>query len=745
MRNPLNKTYKREIRQDLGKYIALFLFLTLTIGFISGFLVAGGSMKTAYDESFEKYAVEDGHFTLAIQANDELTEKIEAEQVKVYPLYNKSFNLDNGDTVRIYKERKSVDRICLMDGKMPEKNGQIVIDRLYAENNGIEINDKMSIDGKSFEICGVVAFSDYSALFKNTTDMMFDANKFTVACVTDDDFDSLSDKKIKYTYAWRIDDRTLSEKEQIDKADKIKNILSETGLITDYIKTADNPAIQFTGDDIGKDSVMMTAMLYIIMAVLAFIFGVSTRNTIEKESGTIGTLRASGYTRAELWRHYMFMPILVTVIAAIVGNVMGYTFMKHVVVMMYYHSYSLPTYVTLWNMRAFILTTVIPGLIVWAVVFVVLFVSLKLSPLQFLRHELKPKKKNKVIKLKHFNFITRYRIRIIFQNLPAYFTLFAGVLFASVLLMFGMMMSPLLTNFRTEVLDSKIADYQYVLKAPVEVEYAGAEKYAVCALQTDTGEEITVYGIDSDSTYMKDKAVGIGSVLVTYGLSEKYGIESGDTLELFEKYEEKSYNLKVTGKYNYPAALAVFMSRDTFNRVFEKADGYFTGYFSDKKLTDIDEMYIATVITQSDLTVIADQLDDSMGLLFLLMCGFSVIMYIILIYLLAKQIIEKNINAISMIKILGYSDKEVASLYSKSTGVVMVISLIFCLPLCHAVIKLIYYAVMKKFNGWLTFYIAPWIYPVMFLTGFICYVAVYFLQMKKIRKIPMGEALKNVE
>lgn len=46
-KNPLNKRVPRELKQDIGKYLALLLFLTLTIGFVSGFLVAGGSMKGA--------------------------------------------------------------------------------------------------------------------------------------------------------------------------------------------------------------------------------------------------------------------------------------------------------------------------------------------------------------------------------------------------------------------------------------------------------------------------------------------------------------------------------------------------------------------------------------------------------------------------------------------------------------------------------------------------------------------------
>ena len=53
MKNPLSRRLLRELRQDIGKYIALFLFLTLTTGFISGFLVADGSMVRAYDASLK--------------------------------------------------------------------------------------------------------------------------------------------------------------------------------------------------------------------------------------------------------------------------------------------------------------------------------------------------------------------------------------------------------------------------------------------------------------------------------------------------------------------------------------------------------------------------------------------------------------------------------------------------------------------------------------------------------------------
>lgn len=77
MKNPLRKRLPRELKDDVGKYIVIFLFMTLTISLISGFLVAGGSMKTAYDESFEKYNIEDGHFVLKNEADKNLIKEIE--------------------------------------------------------------------------------------------------------------------------------------------------------------------------------------------------------------------------------------------------------------------------------------------------------------------------------------------------------------------------------------------------------------------------------------------------------------------------------------------------------------------------------------------------------------------------------------------------------------------------------------------------------------------------------------------
>ena len=85
-------------------------------------------------------------------------------------------------------------------------------------------------------------------------------------------------------------------------------------------------------------------------------------------------------------------------------------------------------------------------------------------------------------------------------------------------------------------------------------------------------------------------------------------------------------------------------------------------YLSDAPL-DIDEDNVATVITERDITKMADQLDHSMGSYMTYFQYLCVLLSAVLIYLLTKLIMEKNENAISIVKILGYENREIARLY----------------------------------------------------------------------------------
>ena len=770
MKSPLRKRLPRELKSEFGKYLVVFLLMVVTIGFVSGFLVADGSMLQAYDESFEKYNIEDGNFRAKKKVGQAQKEEIEKSGVTLYENFYIEQKLSNGTTMRFFKERKEVNKVCLMKGKMPEKSGEIAVDRMYADNNNLEIGDLLKKGKQSYKITGLVALSDYSALFQSNNDTMFDAVKFGVAIITDEDFASLNQSKIQYDYSWKYDKKPATEKQEKKVSEDLMEDIAEVVTLESFIPQYQNQAIHFTGDDMGGDRAMIIVMLYMIIAILAFVFGITISNTIRKESGVIGTLRASGYTRSELIRHYMALPVIITLIGALVGNILGYTVLKNVCAGMYYGSYSLPTYETIWNAEAFWMTTVVPVLIMLLINYGILHHKLKLSPLKFIRRDLSSKKQKRAVNLStRIGIFRRFRLRVIFQNMSNYIVLFVGILFANLLLFFGLLLPSALSHFQTEIQENMLAKYQYMLEVPMDavsgsklesmislMQFSNgtktgnksAEKFSAYSLNTVSdkvrSEEVALYGIEPDSRYIKADVKD--GVYISSAYADKYQLSKGDTIQLKEKYEKKNYKFKVTGIYDYTGAVCVFMNRDQLNDTFDLGNDYYAGYFSNTKIKDIDEKYIGSVIDLEALTKVSRQMDVSMGSMMGLVNGFAVMIYMIVIYLLSKLIIEKNAQAISMTKILGYTNGEISRLYILSTMLVVIVELLISFPIEGIFMKEIFRAVMlDSFSGWITLWINPMIYVKMFVIGFLTYGVVALLEYHRIKKVPMDEALKNLE
>lgn len=770
MKNPLHKRLPREIRSEFGKYIVIFLLMVATIGFVSGFLVADNSMLLAYQDGFEKYNIEDGNFRTADRIYRSQREDIEKLGITLYENYYIEATLDNESTMRFFKNREEINKVCLMKGELPKAAGEVAIDRMYADNNQLAVGDTITSGERSWKITGLVALSDYSCLFQNNSDSMFDAVKFGVGVVTPEEFDTLNQDKLQYNYSWKYEQEPADE---VEEKEISEDLMEETGKIVSlesFVPRYTNQAITFTGEDMGGDKAMMIMLLYIIMVIMAFVFGITISNTIRKEAAVIGTLRASGYTRRELISHYMTLPVLVTLAGALAGNVLGYTVLKNVCAAMYYGSYSLPTYETVWNAEAFLLTTVVPVLIMLVVNFCVLRQKLRLSPLKFLRRDLSGKKQKRAMRLSlHIKIFSRFRLRVIFQNMSNYLVLFIGILFANLLLMFGLLLPSTLAHYQTEIQENMLANYQYMLQVPmgamtgskleellnlltfyaeVRTDNETAEKFSAYALNTLPGkyksEEVLLYGVEKDSKYVTAD-LGDG-VYISSAYADKFRIRPGDTITLKEKYEKDEYSFIVDGIYDYTAGLCIFMSRDKLNETFDLEDDYYSGYFSDTPITDIRKKYIGSVVDLDALTKISRQLDVSMGSMMKMVNGFAIMIYMVLIYLLSKIIIEKNAQSISMVKILGYTNWEISRLYILSTTIVVVICLLVSLPAERAVMEVLFREMMlSSISGWITMWVDPMIYVQMFGAGMVTYAVVALLEFCKIKKVPMDEALKNVE
>lgn len=707
-----------------------------------------------YAEAEEKYELNDADF--------------KAVPVSVYENFYRNEEEDHNNdgvadgTVRVYAKNEDINLACLMEGKFPAEETEIAVDRMHADNAGIKVGDTITVGGQTFRVVGLIAYVNYSTLHEKSTDLIFDALKFDVAMVTEEGFERLG-KTIHYAYAWQYEETPANEAEEKKLSDDfMKALLTQTVVweneIEDYTPGYANPAIHFATDDMGSDEAMGGVLLDILIVIIAFIFAITISNTIARESQTIGTLRASGYTKGELVRHYLSMPVIVTLIAAGIGNLLGYSLFKNVVVSMYYNSYSLPVYETVWNPDAFLKTTLIPVALMLAVNLAVIIKMMQHTPLQFLRHDLKKTKRKKALRLPKWRFFSRFRLRIILQNIPNYLILFAGIFFIMVMLAMAVGMPSTLSYYKENAADMMFSKYQYVLRSyqdeegnVLSTQNGDAEEFCMTSLQkkNDTlDEEVSVYGIAEDTRYVKIPDLGSlreNEAYISSSFQDKYGLEVGDTVWLDEKYENQQYSFHVAGIYDKCQSIAVFLPIGSYRSIFDFEEDEFSGYLSDTEITDIEEESIALVITERDITKMCDQLDHSMGSYmdyFQILC---ILLSAVLIYLLTKIIIEKNENAISMTKILGYENREIASLYLLSTTMILLIADLVSVILGALVMKQAWRVIMFDYSGWFSFVIEPAGYVKMFAFVLLGYLIVMFFDFRRIRKIPMDEALKNVE
>ncbi len=873
--NPLIKRLPRELKHNLGKYLGIFLLMCGSVALTSGFLLAAHSISVIMDGMRDEYIIEDGRFTTSFEATDaQLKAAAKAADSKSGVDIYENFSIDAalkktaGDdgtkrTLRTYTHRTKVDLAAYCEGEVPKADDEVAIDRVFATNNNLAVGDTVKLCGRTYRIVGIMTQSDSQALFPNNSDFTVNTLTYGVAEVSEAGFAALEEAggAPTYVYSFSFGDRDLTVAERTDIEKDMVSALSDAGATVDELIDADaNQGIGYAADDVSGDSGMWFTLLQIIVVIMAFAFVVLTSATIEEESAIIGTLLASGYRRRELVLHYLLLPSIVGILAAGLGTALGLTFFTAPMKDLYYGSYSLPPFYVSWDWSIFVSTAVVPVVVLVGITFIGLVRKMGKTPLQFLRHEASGKSGTKrgFALPERLSFTARFRLRVFLRNLGNFATLFLGLGFASLLLLFGLAVLPTMQHFGDNLKYSLVAEHQYTLKAPLELDgtdeqreawaavatlqsidatkitamqdaadeledaadalknepsleamqraqdaqdafyskvdavaaelnmtrddvidlakkiedidlddedvhpvnttdngvakIAQAEKYAVYQLEYDRGgdngtETITVYGVQENSSYWGDLNIGDGRVVVGAGLVDKFGWAAGDTVSLFDKYEDESRTLELANTaYSWGTAsnMNVYMSLADFNTFFDNDTNYFNAYASDEVLK-LDSRYFASEVTPDDMQAVGDQFVGMMSDLIGMMVGLAVFIFLLFIYLLTKAVLDHSARSMSYMKVFGYRDREISKLYLRSITICTVVSLVVLQPLIIAALTAIFKSMLASYSGNLEIFVPMECIVETILAGFASYLVVALLHMRSIKKVSLAEALKVQE
>ena len=820
--SPLARRLPRELRHNVGRYLGLFLMVFLTVAFIGGFLDAARSVQLLLDDWRASSSREDYAFTTQFQASDEALDAASeagggsAIYENFYadvPLTVPGHDLGHEATVRLYKNRADIDKALYFDGRAPQTDDEIALDRLFMKNNSLSLGDVVEVGGRQLTIVGQCVLPDYEALVASNMDLMFDTITFTTSQVTPAAFDALAGSSTVWHYSALASKRDLSPKGRTDLESSVaRALIDHETTLTELLDCDQNNAMTFVGDDVEGDSAMYEILGVLIIGISGFVFVVLTGASIEQESAVIGTLLASGYRKRELVRHYMAMPAIVGIAATVAGVIVGRLVVMDACSGMYYNSYSLPPFRAYFSLDVFLATTVLPVAMLLAITWLGIRRKLRATPLAFLRHEVGSKSATASASLpEHWGFVSRFRLRVCLRNASHFVVLFLGIAVCTLVALYAMCFMPLVQHVGSQMRDSVVAGHLYTLKAPLEIDVtddqlavghaldlrststtptglsteelaaimlfsleddgpglpsghlpngyrnseealAQAEKFSATTLQadrlySDSKESVTVYGVDEDSRYW-DVDVSDGRICVGRGLAAKCGTGTGKVLQLYDKFADKTYALSISDEVGDETDMGVYMSREAFAKTFDDltdADPqWFCGYASDEPL-QLTQAYVAGETTPDDMLKVVDQLETSMGsvmgFVMLLVVPFSAVV----IFLLTKTVIDRSSTAIAYMKVFGYHDREVDRLYIRSITITVVASLVACIPLIVWALNWVFLIGMGSYQGNYPLWIQPITYLETIGLEFAAYAVVALLNMRRIRKVRLSEALKAQE
>lgn len=745
MKNPINNRIARLFIKEPGRYLPIFILLLITITVISAFFIVQGSIEKIYYEYVEDTKLEDGSFTVISELSEDARTSIEDMGFEIHDNYFVELNYKN-TTLSTHKIREGFNEATLIEGRLPETDNEIALDHNYAISNHLELGSDLNFDEGRFRIVGFIVLPDYIAMLKNSNDLVMDTLNYGAALVTNQGFEKISTKAVQYNYSYHEKEKSLTKKEAYDRLKDLGKEVSKDNILTNAQTRSQNKRIAYLMDDMGGDVPMIMTLLAIIMIALAFVFTVQTKNLIEEEASVIGTLMATGYKKSELIFHYMLFPSSAVILSALIANALTYAHFYNIFTGLYYSSFSLPPFKPDFNLRALILTTLIPGLIIIGINLFMLVNKLGLSPLRFLRNELTRKRNKKRLNLPDIAFIRRFRLKVLFDNKLSVFSLIVGVTIANILLCFGLGFKPIFDNHIESVKAEMPSQYQTYVRG---IDDLDEEKFASSGFEITIGENthpFVLYGIEKNSKYYDASLIdGLknNEIMASDGLLKKFDLEVGDEIELKNPYTDEAYKVIIKERYEKGVSLAAFMPLKSFNKLLDYDEDYFSGYFSKEKL-DIDEKFVLATIDSEILDRAMEHFVKTFGAVRIPITIVSLIFYLVFMYLLSKMIIEKNRTPISYLKIFGFSDRENSSIYLNATGLVLTIYLLLSPFILQGLMEVIMKNSMKKFDAYMAPYMPMSIYITVSFTGIVLFFLIQKVQTHKIGKMNMVEALKDV-
>lgn len=735
----LNKRYFRSIKSNLSFYVSATVLTVMTLFLFFMMNIAGEAIWEFGDEFFISQNVEDANFTTYLPIPEEEIKKLEEEySVSLEPQYYSNIETD-GVTARVFKKTSEINLYSVTEGKDAVKNDEVIISEGYAVYNKVAIGDKLMIGDKAYTVTGFFQRPDYLYMLQNEGDSYKNVTTFYLAYVTDEEFESIGSENCLYLVCYHEDNQAELRKE-----------VNKKYYMRTYIAAKENMRI----DMVKMQAEMFSAISYIILAVMPLIVvvlvSIVINRKVKSEQKLIGTLTALGYKKGKLMMHYAGFAM----IPGIFGGIFAVLFT--VVFAQPFGEVCLADYEPMRIECHLNPTAAILGIIVPTVMYILAAMRsvnklLKKDTVLLLNGNAEQGEKNykNMLVKNKISFRVKYALRSLIGNPSRTFVVFLGIFLGSYIALLGYSFLDTMDNTKQNMVDEMGSfEYQYVLNELVSGSEYGGEPVIMSTMENKAGEQFSIIGTTDDNPYFDLKDIEGEDICLEEGyyvtsiMAMLQNIKAGDKFTLCNPLTLEEFEITVAGIVDNDMQNAVFTGKENAAEILgiEKDAG--NVIMSDVTLA-IPESKISQTIKKTDAKEQFQNMSNQMNVMVYFLIGIGAIICVASIYVAVNMLVSENRANISMLKVLGYGDKQINGIVLRVNHILLPIGFLVSIPLVFASTNW-FMAFLTEFIGVLPkAYVAPQSFVYTFVLAACSYFGSLLLLRRKVAKVDMVESLKG--
>ena len=788
----LKRKMFRDIRKNLSQFITIFLMIMIGIMAYSGIEAYMGGME----ETRDKFNSENNLFDLNVMGylnHDDLNNIKKLDNVKDAELkLSVTAITDNDKTLLLnFIESNNISKFYVLEGEEFDANKSgIWLDNFYALENDIKVGDTILVkyDGMILheKVLGKINVPDHLYDVRDESELYPDRKEFGFAYmstneITEDYIKSLvmkeaniTDEKIfkmvmpDFNYkdyipfsSIMVDVKDVNKKDDVKEA--IEDNIENAKAIINVEDTSSYVAYQGEIDE-GKTYVGVFSGIFLFIAMLSVI--TTMTRVVKKERVQIGTLKALGFSNRKILFHYMGYGFWISIVASIVGLILGYFFIGTIFMNLQMDFFEIPNGHPSMNVSCYYVT----GIVIFAVALITFITCrsiLKENPAETLRTKI-PNVKGKALDItkkglfKHLSFTSIWNLRDILRNKMRTFMGLAGVVGCCALIVcsFGMLDS---MNFFVKLQFEDLYNFDYKLNIKegisseeynelydkygrntsqslgIEIKDKDGKRESNNILVTDAGDYLRF--VDNKNR-LKEKPTDDG-VYVTYKLADTKGYKIGDQIEWHIYGDNKYYKSKIIGFNKDPQNQNVSMTRKYLESlgIEYKPDALYTN----NDLSKTKE--IKNIETIQNINSLKEGMTGMLSMMknmLVMIIGIAILLGSVIIYNLGILSYTEKQYQFATLKVLGFKDKQIENIFIKQNNWIAIVSIIIGLPLGFYLTDWLFKTAIEEHYDFCAF-ITIRTYIIAAIGTFIVSYLVSKFLARKIKKIDMVTSLKGNE